>query len=199
VEPGYHTGLSSRRADRSPSLSRGLAEGFFFRCLAGGGVVSGLAGAVAGIVSGIAESACLRALYALRAAIRAGIRGAAVVAGGGPRLRAFICQCWMPWTLARLSARPVGARRGGSAGAGRRAGSGAARPTCRALAASFGRLHRAIPEAVPERRDVDDGDALHRPQAQEIAVGGDEALHRPGDGALQELVVVGVSASSDSS
>ena len=37
VEPGYHTGLSSRRADRRPSVSRGLAEGFFFRSLAGGG------------------------------------------------------------------------------------------------------------------------------------------------------------------
>jgi hypothetical protein len=46
---------------------------------------------------------------------------------------------------------------------------------------------------VPEHRDIDDGDALHRPQAQEIAVGGDESLRLPGDGTLQELVVVWVS------
>jgi hypothetical protein len=37
VDHGYYTGLSSRRADRYPSVSRGLAEGFFFACLAGGG------------------------------------------------------------------------------------------------------------------------------------------------------------------
>jgi hypothetical protein len=41
VEHGYHTGLSSRRADKSPSVSRGLAEGFFFGCLARGGLVLG--------------------------------------------------------------------------------------------------------------------------------------------------------------
>jgi hypothetical protein len=34
--------------------------------------------------------------------------------------------------------------------------------------------------------------------AEEIAVGGDEPLRRPGGGALQELVVVGVSAPPDS-
>jgi hypothetical protein len=52
-------------------------------------------------------------------------------------------------------------------------------------------------EPSPERGRVEDRDASHLSEAQEIAVGADHVVGAPGDGTLQELVVRGIAAHPD--
>ena len=106
----------------------------------------------------------------------------------GIRFRGWRCGCGPGW---RTAAR----RSWEAAGTGwlrsRRRFQAAAVLGRRVSAASFGRLRSVIQETVPERRDVDDGDAFHRAQAQKIVISGNEPVRRPSDSAVQELVVVG--------
>ena len=75
---------------------------------------------------------------------------------------------------------------------------GASRPPLSSDVSRFSCVLRSTPEydqeTVPERRDVDDGDAFHPAEAQKVVVSGNELVGRPGDSAVQELVVVGISA-----
>ena len=52
-------------------------------------------------------------------------------------------------------------------------------------------------EPAPERRRVEDRDASHLAEAQEVGVGTDHVVGVPGNRALQELVVRGIPAHPD--
>ena len=52
-------------------------------------------------------------------------------------------------------------------------------------------------EPSPERGRVEDRDAAHLAEAQEVGVGADHVVGAPGDRALQELVVRGIAAHPD--
>ena len=54
-----------------------------------------------------------------------------------------------------------------------------------------------VGEPSPERGRVEDRDAAHLAEAQEVGVGADHVVGAPGDRALQELVVRGIAAHPD--
>ena len=52
-------------------------------------------------------------------------------------------------------------------------------------------------EPSPERGRVEDRDAVHLAEAQEVGVGADHVVSAPGDRALQDLIVRGIPAHAD--
>lgn len=56
---------------------------------------------------------------------------------------------------------------------------------------------RRAGKRLPERRSIDDGNALDLPKAQEVGVPADDVVGRAGHGTLEKLVVRGISAHAD--
>lgn len=52
-------------------------------------------------------------------------------------------------------------------------------------------------EGIPERRSIDDGNALDFVEAQEVGVAADDVVGAAGDRALEELVVRGIATHAD--